>query len=131
MDGIDDIATTRVLQVLRERGWTAKTERPDFVVKEFTTAVGIKAASAWCTRDSTQGSHWISGNYISEGDNALANCIGFIPKDADDEAIVAATLDFDAKACKAVRQTYAMKLMWLMQEGGAADSEQLLERPRN
>lgn len=103
----------RVLQLLREGGWNEKAGRPDFVSKGFDTAVGRKRASAWCVAskgEGTEGTFYINGEYLSEGNNALANCIGYIPKDADDAAIAAVVQGFLDQAQHSIEESYAMKL---------------------
>ncbi|ABM97091.1 hypothetical protein [Methylibium petroleiphilum] len=100
----------KVLQLLRAGGWTEKAGRDDFVAKHFETAVGVKAASAWCW-PGDDGRHWIGGSYYSEGRDVLASCGVCIFANADDASIAAAAERFLGLAQREVEGTYAMRLM--------------------
>jgi hypothetical protein len=124
-----DAIAVRVLQILREKGWTAKSGRPDFVAKEFATAVGIKVASAWCSRTGS-GAHWIQGEYRSEGRNVLESRLISVEPGADDAAVISAAVRFHEEANATVMETYAARLLSRRQHSGQGEEDEpRYERP--
>ena len=92
-------------------GWYADRVRGDVASKDYDTAAGGRTAVAYCRRSNEGPHHMLSGEYLSEGRNALSTCWGTIPGDADQAAIEAEVDRFARQADAEVRQTYAMRIM--------------------
>lgn len=97
-------------------GWYGDRVRGDVASKDFMTAAGGRTAVVYCRRSSEGPHHMLSGDYQSEGRNALSTCWGTIPADADQAAIEAEVDRFARQADTEVRQTYAMRIAALLAE---------------
>ncbi len=108
-------------------GWYGDRVRADVASKDFETAAGGRTAVVYC-RQSREGTHHLlSGDYQSEGRNALSTCWASIPPDADQAAIEAAVDRFARQADGVIRETYAMRLMALL--AAPLDDPEPVEQP--
>lgn len=99
-----------ITECLTAGGWTPF-EGPALATKTFETAVGDKEAVAWLQdwgKDSD--SYMLSGEYQSEGHNALASSSILIPKSARGDEVRDLVAKFTSNADEAVAQTYAARL---------------------
>lgn len=97
-------------------GWSGDRVRTDVVSKDFETAAGGRTAVVYCRRSSEGPHHMLSGDYQSEGRNALSTCWGTIPADADQAAIEVEVDRFARQAEAQIHQTYAMRIKALLSE---------------
>lgn len=97
-------------------GWYGDRVRTDVASKDYETAAGGRTAVVYCRRSSEGPHHLLSGDYQSEGRNALSTCWGTIPADADQAAIEAEVDRFARQADAEIRETYAMRIMALLAE---------------
>lgn len=97
-------------------GWYGDRVRTDVASKDFETAAGGRTAVVYCRRSSEGPHHLLSGDYQSEGRNALSTCWGTIPADADQAAIEAEVDRFARQTDAEIRKTYAMRIMALRAE---------------
>lgn len=97
-----------IKEVLVECGWTPF-GGPAIAVKSFDTAVGAKEAVAWLSKGDEY-NRTLSGDYHSEGRNALEACGVLIPVDADADTVRRLAQQFVEKVDSTVVQTYAAKL---------------------
>ncbi|WP_298705468.1 hypothetical protein [uncultured Variovorax sp.] len=108
-------------------GWYGDRVRADVASKDFETAAGGRTAVVYCRQSREGPHHLLSGDYQSEGRNALSTCWGSIPADADQAAIEAAVDRFARQADSVIRETYAMRLMALLAE--PLDDPEPVEQP--
>ena len=101
----------RVLQVLATLGWEPADRIVDTASKYFDTAVGEKAAVAYVRVNDKDKICLLTGEYQSEGRNALSTTFSFIPVDADEAAIEQAVVKWAEEPDEPVGETYAMRLM--------------------
>ena len=92
-------------------GWIAERVLDNVVMKQYPTAVGPKQAVARITKDNIVAQYWLSGEYQSEGSNALATCIDCIPASAPTEEVGTLVDAFALKADKMIADTYAARLL--------------------
>ncbi|CAN7773337.1 hypothetical protein LJR290_007647 [Variovorax sp. LjRoot290] len=96
-------------------GWYPDRVRIDVASKDFDTAAGGRTAVVYC-RVNSDGDHVLTGDYRSEGNNALSTCWALL-RPGTDEATVAGEIDrFATSVEKAVAETYAMRIKALMAE---------------
>jgi hypothetical protein len=104
---IKEVAMQRLVS---HHGWEEISVLDGPVVrKEFPTAVGLKEAVARITEGNAQ--HWLSGEYQSEGRNALSTCLVCIRTSASVTDVEAALDAFAHDVNKTVAQTYAARLL--------------------
>lgn len=103
------------VQALVARGWYPDRVRVDVAFKDFDTAAGGRTAVVYC-RLNKDGDHVLTGDYQSEGRNALSTCWAMFRPGAD-EATLAGEIDkFAAAVEKAIGETYAMRIKALLAE---------------
>ena len=103
------------VQALVARGWYPDRARVDVASKDFDTAAGGRTAVVYC-RQNSDGDHVLTGDYWSEGRNALATCWALFRPGAD-EATVARDIErFATEAEKTIAETYAMRIKALLNE---------------
>jgi hypothetical protein len=97
-----------VQQILAENGWTCVYDSA-IALKSFETAVGPKEAHAYLSAGDGF-NYTISGDYLSEGRNALGGNSVLIPVKVRSEQLRYLVRQFSLKADATVSQTYAAKL---------------------
>ena len=106
---------TQFLEALSARGWRTDRLRADAAFKDFDTAAGGRTAVVYCWLYK-DGDHVLTGDYQSEGRNALSTCWARFKPGAE-EAVVAAEIErFTAEVEKAIKETYAMRIKALFAE---------------
>lgn len=115
------------VQALVARGWYPDRVRVDVASKDYDTAAGGRTAVVYC-RQNSDGDHVLTGDYWSEGRNALAtNWALFRP--GTDEATIASEIDrFATEAEKTIGQTHAMRIRALMAD--AEEETSIADAPR-
>jgi len=106
-----DIKKVVMQRLVSLHGWTQDSLLDFAATKQYPTAVGMKQASVRIRKDSTEPQYWLNGEYQSEGNNALAACVGCIRADLQIEEVEALVDTFAAKADKTVSETYAARLL--------------------
>lgn len=96
---------------LKVLGWDFDRIVTTAATKDYNTAVGVKAAIVRIRRDSELPQHWLNAEYQSEGSNAVANCIGFLPDAIGAELVEAKVDHFIASVERAIANTYAVRLL--------------------
>ena len=96
-------------KALEAFGWTSDRAYAGRPRKQFQTAVGEKTAQAYC-HPCSEGGYVLTGEYWSEGHNALSTVRFGLPADADDQTICTVVAAFDALACAYIDETYARGL---------------------
>lgn len=115
---------TQFVQAMVARGWYSDRIRLDVAFKDYDTAAGGRTAIVYCRKNS-DGNHVLTGDYWSEGRNALSTCWALF-RPGTDEATIASEIDrFAAEAEKAIGQTYAIRIKALLEEssGDAATTD--------
>lgn len=103
------------VRALVARGWYPDRVRCDVASKAFDTAAGGRTAVVYC-RLNKDGNHVLTGDYQSEGRNALSTCWSMF-RPGTDEATIAAEIDrFATQVEKAIGETYAMRIKALLAE---------------
>lgn len=100
-----------IIGCLVARGWTADRIVRNAVTKMFMTVVAPKQASIWVARSRESDRYVLTGQYESEGNNALSTCWAWIPDTAGEGKIVEAVDDYLARVDHAIDQTYAVRLL--------------------
>lgn len=106
-----DIQATLVKHLEAQHGWKTDRLLPNVVCKHFDTVVGPKQATIRSTFDKDYRQYWLSGEYLSEGRNALAGCFACVPAASDPQAALRAADAFVADVNKAISETYAARLL--------------------
>lgn len=96
-------------QVLVESGWIPFGGAA-IALKSFETAVGFKEAHAYLSKGD-EFNRTLSGDYQSEGRNALESSCVLIPVGADAGTVRRLTEQFAKQADARVAQTYAARLL--------------------
>lgn len=104
-------------QALAARGWNLDRVRVDVASKDYDTAAGGRTAFVYC-RQNSDGDHVLTGDYWSEGRNALSTCWAMFRVGADQATIPSEIERFAAEAEKTIGQTYAMRIKALLDEPG-------------
>ena len=104
-----NIKTIAIQRLVNQHGWTADTVLDNVVTKQYPTAVGLKQASARVTEGNAQ--HWLSGDYQSEGRNAISTCFACIKASASVTEVEAALDAFVRDVNKTIAETYAARLL--------------------
>jgi hypothetical protein len=100
-----------VLAILCAHGWMAH-DGTAVAEKVLATAVGPKSAHAYLRASRDEYTAFVlSGQYWSEGNDALGGCSILIPRGADEDTVRVLALKFVAGADNLVAGTYAMRLM--------------------
>lgn len=108
-DGVSKINMHPIItQVLVECGWTAYSG-PAIGVKFFVTAVGIKQAEAYLSKGD-EFNRTLSGEYQSEGRNAMSASGVLIPVNADAGMVRRLAQQFAKQVDSAVAESYAARL---------------------
>ena len=102
-------------QALAARGWNLDRVRVDVASKDYDTAAGGRTAFVYC-RQNSDGDHVLTGDYWSEGRNALSTCWAMFRVGADQATIASEIERFAAEAEKTIGQTYAMRIKALLAE---------------
>jgi hypothetical protein len=98
-----------VTEALLNAGWT-QSNGAALVTKEFKTAAGVRQAAVYLSKGDEY-NRTISGDYWSEGRNALEGSSILVPVGADAAKVSLLAEKFCLGAEKMISQTYAMKLM--------------------
>lgn len=96
------------------RGWYPDRVRIDVASKDFDTAAGGRTAVVYC-RQNGSGDHVLTGEYWSEGRNALATCWALFRPHTDEAAMSAAIDRFAAEVEQAIARTYAKRIKALLE----------------
>jgi hypothetical protein len=102
--------TRRVLAQFVPYGWGEADRLLAFANKTYSTAVGDKDATVWVRVNEAEGLCILTGDYLSEGRNALSTCWVTFPVDAGEDEIADAVARFAEMADEQVGDTYAMRL---------------------
>lgn len=106
--GLPDILLGRLCD---EHGWTRDRIVP-VVSKDFPTAVGPKRAFVRVVvPDNGLGQIWLTGEYTSEGNNALVGCTAYLSQDSFLEELDAGVDAFAQRVTKTISETYAGRLL--------------------
>ncbi len=101
----------QIIGCLVARGWTADRIVKNTVTKIFTTVVAPKQADLWIARSREADRYLITGQYESQGNNALSTCWAWIPFTAGEREVVHAVDDYLARVEHAIGETYAVRLL--------------------
>lgn len=103
-----------VRQALLAIGWNAHPGRmitgTAVALKTYATAVGPKEAQAY-VQNWGEGRFTLTGQYYSEGNNALATTLVSISADLSELQIASLAREFAERADSCVSQTYAARLL--------------------
>ncbi len=105
-----------ITQSLCDCGWTEWKSLGESAIatKEVQTAAGLREAVAHLTEFANRGvpksSYMLSGEYISEGNNALASYSVIIPKESTPAQVCQLATKFAIEAQQVISQTYAARL---------------------
>ncbi|VTU42315.1 hypothetical protein [Variovorax sp. RA8] len=103
------------VQAMTARGWRPDRVRVDVAFKDYDTAAGGRTAVVYC-RQNSDGDHVLTGDYWSEGRNALSTCWALFRPGTDKATIAAEIERFAAEAEKTIADTYAMRIKALLAE---------------
>ena len=103
------------VHALVARGWCPDRVRVDVASKDYDTAAGGRTAVVYC-RQNSDGDHVLTGDYWSEGRNALSTCWALLRPSANEATISSEIERFATEAEKAIGQTYAMRIKALSAE---------------
>lgn len=92
-------------------GWTTDRIVKNTVTKMFETAVAPKQADIWVARSRESDRYVLTGQYESQGNNALSTCWSWIPFASSEQEIAHAIDGFLAKVEHAIGETYAARLL--------------------
>lgn len=101
------------VRALVARGWYPDRVRVDVASKDYDTAAGGRTAVVYC-RQNRDGDHVLTGDYWSEGRNALATCWALFRPGADEATIAGEIERFATEAEKTIAETYAMRIKALL-----------------
>lgn len=100
-----------IIECLVARGWTTDRIVKNTVTKMFETAVAPKQADIWVARNRESDRCVLTGQYESQGNNALSTCWAWTPFTASEQEIAHAIDDYLAKVEQAIGETYAVRLL--------------------
>lgn len=99
-----------IIECLAARGWIAD-RIVSAATKDFMTAVGPKQATVWVAYSRSSACHVLTGQYQSQGNNALSACWSWIPATACESEIANAVDEHLAKVEHAIGETFAVRLL--------------------
>lgn len=99
-----------VFATLQSCGWSAS-KGWAIATKPVKTAVGEKDAAAYLADYGPQEPLALSGDYYSEGRNALGSAMVLLPRDANREQLEALVKKFAESADSLIDNTYAVRLL--------------------
>lgn len=97
------------------RGWYPDRVRVDVASKDYDTAAGGRSAVVYC-RQNSAGDHVLTGDYWSEGRNALSTCWALLRPGTAETTVADEINRFAAGVEKTVGETYAMRIKALQDE---------------
>lgn len=100
-----------IIGCLVARGWITDRIVRNTVTKMFMTVVAPKQADIWIAYSRESGCYVLTGQYQSQGNNALSTCWAWIPATAGEDEIAEAVDDYLARVDHAIDQTYAVRLL--------------------
>lgn len=107
---VEQIQATAVEQLV-QAGWTSDRLLPHHLTKLYATAVGPKQAVIRVEAVYSNNLVWVTGEYCSEGRNALGACFAFIASEAGPECISKKVEMFLANVEHSIAGTYAVRLL--------------------
>lgn len=100
-----------IIGSLVARGWAADRLVKNTVTKMFITVVAPKQADIWVAHSRESDRYVLTGQYESQGNNALSTCWAWIPATAGKDKIAEAVDDYLTRVDHAISQTYAVRLL--------------------
>ena len=97
------------------RGWYSDRVRFDVASKDYDTAAGGRTAVVYC-RQNSDGDHVLTGDFWSEGRNALATCWALFRPGTDEATVAGQIASFAEGVEKAIGETYAMRIKAFLDE---------------
>ena len=96
---------------LTEQGWRSNRLLTHVLTKEYATEVGFKSATARIDESKPRNGYWLSGEYWSEGNDALSCCGRLLQSSMDKETVIEMVDAFLVDIEKAISKTYAARLL--------------------